>query len=334
VNLKILFAGLEARREITRQQRDELLAAMSDEVCAQVLSDVARQTEALSIALARAPQDLGRHGRLLRFFERRGQLDRELAALPDPTAILHRRAAGQGLSRPELAVLLAHTKVALFAEFIASDLPDEALLEDDLLAYFPHRVREGFADAVRGHPLRREIVTTALVNSMVDRVGSGFVNDLQERTGESDAQIARAYLAARRLFGMEALWAEIAQLDSAASSARHRCTMLDSREIIEHATLWLLRQSSGRLDVNACVNRWADPLAEFIAVLPHFLPATEPADGLATRLQLLQVASRRLDVLDLAANRGCSVGHAAALSFGCDAALALPAFGAADALAA
>ncbi|HET6718760.1 MAG TPA: NAD-glutamate dehydrogenase domain-containing protein, partial [Rhodocyclaceae bacterium] len=334
VNLKILFTGLEAAGALTRQSRDVLLADMSDEVCALVLGDVARQTEALSIALARAPEDLGRHARLLRFFERNGQLDRRLAGLPEREEIIRRRAAGEGLTRPELAVLLAHTKVALFAEFIASDLPDEALLEDDLFAYFPQPVRHGFPEAVRRHPLRREIVTTALVNSMVDRVGSGFVNDLQERTGEADAQIARAYLAARRLFGMEAVWGEIAGLDTAAHSAQHRRLMLDSREIVENATLWLLRQSSEKLDLSASVQRYAAPLAELLAVLPKLSGAavsqskgqgSAPADRLDQRLRLLCDASRRLDVLLLAERRNCRVDLAAQMMFAVDEVLALPA---------
>jgi glutamate dehydrogenase len=326
VNLKILFAGLEATGQLDRPQRDALLAAMSDEVCALVLADVARQTEALSIACARAPQELGRHVRLLRFFEKAGQLDRRLAGLPGDDEIERRRAAGEGLARPELAVLLAHTKVALFAEFIASDLPDEALLEDDLFAYFPVPVREGFADAVRRHPLRREIVTTALVNSMVDRVGSGFVNDLQERTGEPDAEIARAYLAARHLFGMETLWAEIAQLDTAQHSARHLRLMQDSREIVENATLWLLRgRGNAQPGLSALVQRHATPLAELLSILPGFLgPVPAGSDALDRRLQVMLAASRRLAVLDLAARRGCGVVIAARMLFAADDVLSLP----------
>jgi glutamate dehydrogenase len=175
---------------------------------------------------------------------------------------------------------------------------------------------------------------------MVDRVGSGFVNDLQERTGEGDAQIARAYLAARRLFGMEALWAEIASLDTAADSAQHRRLMLESREIVENATLWLLRRASGKLDLSASVEAYAQPLAQLLALLPGLSGAAAssgaadsivsalnsgPATRLDQRLRLLCQASRQLDVLLLAERQRCSVESAARMMFAVDEALALPA---------
>jgi len=325
VNIKILLADMEAAQQLTRADRDTLLRQMSDDVCQLVLRDIVLQTQALSIAAARAPGDLGRHARLLRFFERNGQLDRRVAGLPDEEAIAHRRAEGSGLVRPELAVLLAHTKIALFSEFITSDLPDDPLLEDDLFAYFPPALRAAYPDAIRQHALRREIITTAVVNSMVNRVGSGFVNDIQERTGATDAEIARAYLIARRLFAMETVWDAIEELDTAADNATHIQLMQASREIIETTTLWLLRRLPSPLDISATVGRFAPALDELLTILPQFAAAPLEQSPLARQLQLLRLASTHLDILTLAERRGCGVVIAARMLFGTDEVLALPA---------
>src|SRR5574343_291860 len=253
VNIKILLNTAQADGRLPRPERDALLASMADEVCDLVLPDIRLQTQALSVATTRAATDLDRHRRLIGFFEQSGQLERSLAGLPTDDQLAARRASARGLTRPELAVLLAHTKIALFGEIINADLPADPLLEQDLLNYFPSRLREAFRDDILNHPLRREIVTMTVVNSMVNRVGSGFVNDIHERTGATDAEVARAYLVARELFGLEDCWAQIEALDTAAGSAAHRTLMQATREIVELATVWLLRHRPSPLDISSTV---------------------------------------------------------------------------------
>lgn len=339
VNIKILLDSLVRAGKLSPAERVELLGAMSDEVCALVLRDVQLQTEALSLASARAMEDLDRHRRLISFFERSGQLERHLAGLPLDDALAERRAKGRGLTRPELSVLLAHTKVALFGEFIASDLPDDPLLERDLLSYFPTPLRTRFRDVVAHHPLRREIVTTAVVNSMVNRVGSGFVNDIYERTGASDSEVSRAYLVARELFSLESLWADIEALDTAQSSPSHVGLMLVSREITERVTLWLLRHRPSPIDISSTVAELR-PLIEQGLLVCKQAGASQPemqSHFYRTRLASLKVPSRlaermnsmwrlaeNLDVLVLASARGKTMGSVECAASAIEEALDIP----------
>ncbi len=319
VNIKILLDSVLADGQLAASERHALLASMSGETCGLVLRDIQLQTQALSVASARAATDLDRHRRLIAFFERRGQLERGLAGLPADADLAARQALGQGLTRPELSVLLAHTKIALFGEFIASTLPDDALLEHDLLGYFPTPLRQRFAAAIRRHPLRREIITTAVVNSMVNRVGSGFVNDIYERTGAADAEVARAYLVSRELFGLEDCWCAIEALDTPANSASHIALLLASREIAELATLWLLRHQAAPIDISSTVAALRPLLAEAqsAALLQDGSPLAEAAAAYRQRLTLagappalvehmtrLWLLAGNLDLLSLAASQG------------------------------
>ena len=296
VNLKILLSSLQRAGQLDSTTRQNLLQQMRGEVTEQVLRDVGQQAQAISVAEHDAPRELDRHARLLRYFGRAEQIDRPGLALPDEIELGRRREQRQGLCRPELAVLLAHTKITLFSEFISSTLPDEPLLDDDLLAYFPAAVRNRFPEAIRQHPLRREIITTAVINSMVSRVGSGFVNDLQERTGASDPDIARAYLAARRLLKMEALWGEIEVVATAAGGNRHLHQFKESREIVEVMTLWLLQRAAGDIDICGTVSRFSCALDEMRCCVEKSLNA----ETVAERLRALRVVCDLLDLLLIA----------------------------------
>ncbi|MDF9804163.1 glutamate dehydrogenase [Streptomyces sp. HB372] len=192
VNIKILLNGLVRDGDMTVKQRNKLLADMTDEVGALVLRNNYAQNVALSNASAQAPSLLHAQQRFMRRLERDGALDRALEFLPADRHIRELLSNGKGLSQPELAVLIAYTKITAADELISTVLPDDPHLQKLVHAYFPSELRERFPEAVDGHALRREIITTVLVNDTVNTAGSTFLHRLREETGASIEEIVRA----------------------------------------------------------------------------------------------------------------------------------------------
>jgi glutamate dehydrogenase len=273
VNIKILLAQAMKAGKLDLKERDALLASMTDEVAALVLRDNYLQSQALSVALANAPQMIDTHQRLMQSLEHSGHLDRKLASLPDDEELRARRAAGMGLLRPELAMLLAYTKIAIYTEIIRSELPDAPLFSQDLAQYFPVPLQQRFEAEIETHPLRREIVATMMVNDMVNRVGSGFVNDLQERTGNGDAEAMRAYAVVRDVFGLERYWSAVEGLDGKVTGETQVLLLLAARKLVETATFWVLRNVPTPIDVSAAVRRFGQPVAHLLEHLPDLMNA-------------------------------------------------------------
>ncbi|MCH7930097.1 MAG: NAD-glutamate dehydrogenase, partial [Proteobacteria bacterium] len=214
VNIKILLDAVVAEGDMTAKKRDTLLDRMDDEVGRLVLRNNYQQTQALSVAEAHGVELLDSGRRLMRSLERDIGLDRTIEFLPDEETLDERRKSGIGLTRPELSVLLGYSKMALYDALIDSDLPEDPYLAVDLERYFPEPLRKDFKAAIHRHGLRRQIIATVATNSMVNRVGAAFVNQIAEETGFSADQIARAYTITRDSFRLRPLWEEIEGLDS------------------------------------------------------------------------------------------------------------------------
>ena len=206
VNLKILLGMPIADGALTTKQRNDLLASMTDEVAKLVLRDNYEQTQVLSLGNRLAPQLLEDHARFIRFLEKEGRLNRPLEFLPADDEIAERAAAGRGLTSPERSVLLAYAKIWLKDEVGAATLPDDPWVAGALLEYFPRKLREAYAAYVERHPLRREIITTVIVNQTVNRVGPSFAHRLREATGSQAADVVRAHLLTRETFALRDLW--------------------------------------------------------------------------------------------------------------------------------
>jgi glutamate dehydrogenase len=176
VNIKILLYDAIEHKELGDiEERNKVLAQMTDEVASLVLRDNYEQTQAISITSTLGESTLDEQARFMRALERAGKLDRAIEYLPDDDTIAERHAAHLGLTRPELAVLLAYSKIVLYQDLVASDLPDDPLLVQDLLLYFPHELRKRYPAAVGRHRLRREIIATYITNNMLNRVRPTFV---------------------------------------------------------------------------------------------------------------------------------------------------------------
>ena len=213
VNIKVLLDSVVDAGDMTVKQRNALLAEMTEAVAERVLRGSYTQTQALSLARAQAPAMLDVHDRMMRDLEAAGRLDRALEALPDSETVAERRQAGAGLTQPELAVVLAYSKITLYAELLETDLPEDQALGAELSRYFPAPLPERFGEQIAAHRLRREIVATRVTNDLVDRAGTTFVFRLREDTGAAAADIARAYAVARDVFDVRSLWADVEALD-------------------------------------------------------------------------------------------------------------------------
>ena len=269
VNIKIALGAAVAGGVITVEQRNEVLADMTDEVGELVLDDNRAQGLALAIARRRALPMVNVHSRYLNTLESEGWLNRALEFLPTDRQIAERQAAGNGLATPEFAVLLAYTKTANVAEMVRSDLPDDPYLEPDLVRYFPERLQREFRDQIVGHRLRREIVATQVCNQLVNLSGISFDHRLSEETGLGVVEITRAWLAVRDIFGLVELWEQVDALGGAVKLDMQLELFLELRTMAERAVLWLLRHRKAPIDIGAAV-------AEFqpgISVLAHGLEA-------------------------------------------------------------
>jgi glutamate dehydrogenase len=326
VNIKVLLDGAVRAGELSNNERNALLHSMTDEVAALVLRDNYRQNRALDNAKAQASEMEDVHARFMRTLEQQKHLDRALERLPDDETLTNRRNSGLGLTVPELAVLLAYAKIALEQELLAGPVPDDADLMAELVRYFPSALRTRFLARLRPHPLRREIVATALVNGLVNRAGTTFAFRIGEETGASAADIVRAHEAARAIAGQEVLWRDIEALDHSVDVDTQTAMYLESRKLVERVSRWLLRHRKRPLAVAATVEFFAVPFAQLTTTLPSYARGSEherlertaaaftargvPAE-LASRIAALDLLPDALDVTELAAARGLRVERVA-----------------------
>ncbi len=240
VNIKILLGDVETRGDMTRKQRNALLETMTDEVGLLVLRDNYLQTQAISVAEARGVERFDDHVRLMRELEKTGLLNRALEYLPDDEEIEARRSRRKGLTRPELAVLLAYSKMWLYDALLGTSLPDDPKLIDDLVAYFPVALQTPYRTRIEGHQLRREIIATVVTNSLVNRAGPTFVLRLMDTTGMAVDDIARSYIVAREAFRLRDMWRAIEALDNQVPAQVQTDMLLTTKALMERTVAWLL----------------------------------------------------------------------------------------------
>jgi glutamate dehydrogenase len=266
VNIKILLDALVTDGDLGVDARNALLVEMTDAVAAQVLHGSYVQTQALSLSSQHAGTNTEEHARLIRTLERNAGLNRDVEFLPDDQEIAERRLAGRGLTAPELAVVMAYSKIDLKAQLLDSDMPEDRYLGHDLERYFPAPLADRYLVQMHHHRLRREIIATVVANQLVDRAGTTFVQRLHEQTGAPASLLARGYAVAREVYGMLSFWDQVEALDNKVS-ARVQLTMLtDARVLVEHATAWLVRAHTDDPDVDIAelVRRYA-PGADLLA---------------------------------------------------------------------
>ncbi|MFI8366186.1 NAD-glutamate dehydrogenase [Streptomyces sp. NPDC085466] len=275
VNIKILLNGLVAEGDMTVKQRNKILAEMTDEVGRLVLRNNYAQNTALANAVAQSPSLLHAHQRFMRRLGRDGALDRSLEFLPNDRQVRELLNTERGLSQPELAVLLAYTKITVADELIGTGLPDDPYLAGLLHAYFPTLLREKFGEAVDGHALRREIITTVLVNDTVNTGGSTFLHRLREETGASLEEIVRAQTAARAIFRLGEVWDAVEALDNRVPAEVQTRMRLHSRRLVERGTRWLLNNRPQPLAIGETIDFFAERVGQVWERLPQLLRGSD-----------------------------------------------------------
>ena len=340
VNIKVLLDKVVARGDMSEEQRNTLLAEMTDEVATLVLRDNYEQNLALANAVAHASNLLHVHEDWMKDLQRRGVLNRELEALPTSREVRRRLDQGEGLSVPELSVLLSWTKIVLADEILSSDLPDDPYLREDLISYFPSRMRADHVPDMEDHPLRREIIVTQVVNDLVNGAGMTFITRLAGETGASVADLTRANFVAREIFGSLPLRDEIASHDNAVPAERQTRMRIEMRTLVERASRWLVNNRRPPLDSVATVKFFQERVQAVLAVLPDLITGQELADfitrrdrltqagipdGLATRVAILSPAYTLLGIVETADKLGLDPAEVARVHFALGERLGLPA---------
>jgi glutamate dehydrogenase len=318
VNIKILLNDAVHRGEMTLDARNALLAQMTDEVEQLVLFDNYRQNQTLSMMERMSIARLGSKQHFIRTLESQGLLDRQLEFLPSDAEFSERRARGEGLTRPELSILLSYSKIVLFQQLLESGVPEDPYLSKELVRYFPEPLREPYSEHMERHRLRREIIATAVTNSTVNRMGATFMMRMQEDTGEAPAEVAKAYTIAREVLDARSAWADIDALDLQVPEAAQLDALMLIWNTLRNMTRWLLQRPGERHDIASAVARYLPGMIELRAGLSRVLAGDDHAQfaeerahwldvgfpqNLAERLSLLPYLSQALEMTEVALDR-------------------------------
>ncbi len=330
VNIKILLGEVVREGGLSVEERNTFLASMTDEVADLVLRDNYEQNVLLGNARAQELVMAPVHERLMHWLEERGDLDRALEFLPTDAELAKRAHDGDGLTSPEFSVLVAYAKLALKADLLASDLPDDPYLATTLADYFPTAMREQYAAQIAEHPLRREIVTNALANSIVNRGGITFPFRAFEETGASADQVARAFVVCREVFGLAGFVDRVEALDNDVPTSAQTLLYLEFRRLLDRAVRWFLTARPGRLDIGAEIARFRDVVLVMGPQVASLLRGDEqvrlqeragalermgvPADVATYAASLLDWYSL-LDIVDIAADTGRDPSEVAPLYY-------------------
>jgi glutamate dehydrogenase len=330
VNIKILLNEAISNGDLTMKQRDKLLASMTEDVGRLVLRHNYLQSQALSVAETLSFTLLDQQNRFMRALERAGKLDRVIEFLPDDETVRERLSQRIGLTRPELAVLLAYSKTTLYDELLPSDLPDDPRLVQDLYDYFPPALKSEFRPQIEKHRLRREIIATLVTNSLVNRVGSTFVHVIREKTGQPANAIARAYAIVRETFRFRELWSAIEALDNKVDAKVQTEMLIEINRLAEPATSWFLRNGAHPLDVSALLAEAQPGITALEAAMYDLISESDRADmdqhraaliekrvpeDLAKRIANLPQLWSSLDIVRIATKAGIKVEEAAAVYY-------------------
>lgn len=334
VNIKIALTRPVRDGRLTGDARNVLLAEMTDDVAALVLRNNYLQPLSISLAERQGVGYLGFFQRLMQSLEAKQLLDRTVEYLPDDKELDERRRRSVAMTRPELAVLLAYAKLALKDELLESEVPDDPYLARELDRYFPAPIVERFPDALAHHRLRREIITTQLANSIINRGGPQFVVRTEDQTGASAASIATAFAAVRDSYGMTALNTEIDGLDNKIGGSLQLDLYASVQRLLRDRVVWFLRNVDLTKGLAALVTHYRDGIAAVAAALDHTqtpeavsardtraaeLAAAGVPDDLGRRLAAIPSLTAAPDIVLVAERTGKKIADVAATYFAAEA---------------
>ena len=271
VNIKILLNSLVNAGDLTVKQRNEFLEQMTEQVSEQVLMNNYRQTQAIALAYREAKTRTNEYRRLMNDLEDQGKLNREMEFLPSEDELAERKSQQQGLTRPELSVLISYIKGDLKEQLNEPDISQNEYLAKSIESAFPEALVKRYPKALYDHQLRSEIVATQLANEMVNRMGITYVNRMRDSTGADISTIVKAYAAARDVFRMNDLWHQIEALDYKVSSEIQEKMMSSLMRLVRRGSRWFLRNRRREIIVPDEVLRFRDRAADISAHLGELL---------------------------------------------------------------
>jgi glutamate dehydrogenase len=330
VNIKILMGIAMQDGEMTLKQRNKVLAEMTEDVGALVLTDNYYQTQSLAVSGVRGDKLLDSQAAMMRAMERAGRLNRAVEFLPSEDEIAERRAQRKGLYAPERAVLLAYSKMQLFDELLQGKLVDDDYVGRALVGYFPPLLQKKYAELMPRHQLKREIVATVVANTMINRTGSVFVHRMQEETGAPAEDVTRAFVLVRDIFGLEQLWSGIDALDNKVAASVQYEMLIEVGRLVVRGALWFLRRRRERLPIAQVIEIFQPTLTALQGQVPKILSAGDreawlgavaklESEGvprsIAERVSSLSALYAALDVTEVAVEQKKPVEAVAALYF-------------------
>lgn len=262
VNIKILLNSIANNGDLTEKQRNQLLADMTDEVATLVLENNINQTRAISLAAHRARKTLDEYHRFIHALERNERLDRALEYLPDEDQLAERKASGQGLTRPEISVLLAYSKIVLKEQLLDSNIPEDPYLSQIISTAFPACLSDKFSEVMHDHHMRREIIATQLSNAIANEMGATFVMRLFDETGAPAHVVARCYICVREIFEVDALWDHLKVLESKVERKIILEIMVETMRLLRRATRWFLRNRRKGMDLGETIGHFKPKVRE------------------------------------------------------------------------
>ena len=271
VNIKILLNQQVEADNLNFKKRNQLLASMTDEVAQLVLRDNILQTRAISLLVAQSSRTVDLSLRYLNMLEQAGKLDRALEFIPTSKVLLERKLLGKGLTSPEISVLVGYSKIHLKTAILASDIPEDNYLVPYLMNSFPKPLQARFKEGIQKHPLRREMIATALSNLIVNEMGFSFVYRLQNETGAPISGIVRAYMITREIFNMGVIWEKLEHLDASMKATHQTEIMVSCVRLLRRTTRWFLRYKRKHLDLTETIKRYKKGITALKKVLPDLL---------------------------------------------------------------
>ena len=271
VNIKILVDSLVANKKLASAKRARLLADMTDNVSELVLRDNYQQTQCISLTLAEAPKWLDEHSRFIEALESEGKLNRDIEFLPDTEEINERISKGYGLAAPEIAVLVAYSKMDIYQRLMDSPFAEDPFFEKELLSYFPPQLSKKYPEAILSHQLRNEIIATQVTNSFVNRLGPTYLRRLRDELGAQTSEIATAFVAVRHLYSLRDLWSEIENLDNQVSNAAQTEMLLHVQGWVERGVHWLVKNRRSHHGPQDIIEKFGDSINELRTLIPQAL---------------------------------------------------------------
>ncbi|MCB1760489.1 MAG: NAD-glutamate dehydrogenase, partial [Gammaproteobacteria bacterium] len=330
VNIKILLGQVLASGEMTAKQRNRLLAQMTDEVAELVLAHNYAQTQSISLVAWKSAEKLYEHARFIDHLEQRGKLNRKLEYLPDAKMIAERQANQRGLTKPEIAVLHAYSKMNYYDALIDSDISHDSYLRAEMAGYFPRVLVERFPDEISAHRLLREITATYLTNRIVDHMGPGFGFRVREEVGANIDSLTRAFVSVCVIFDIDRIWSDIEGLDNMVSASVQMEMMYAVTTLLRRTVTWLLRYRPNDLEIATVIGHFRRGVAELTEQMPKPLSAPDRLalnrqvktltqsgveQELARRVGVLLPLASALDLVEIARDSGREILDVAAVYY-------------------